>query len=72
VFHVLQHLLCLDLHNTNEYSVSKSTKVETPIHDNIRELVTWKSKENGVNIMNVLANPKGSVGHWNLNFWRLE
>jgi hypothetical protein len=23
-------------------------------------------------IMNVLANPKGSVGHWNLNFWRLE
>jgi hypothetical protein len=23
-------------------------------------------------IMNVLANPKGSVGRWNLNFWRLE
>jgi hypothetical protein len=23
-------------------------------------------------IMNVLANPKGSVEHWNLNFWRLE
>jgi hypothetical protein len=22
--------------------------------------------------MNVLANPKGSVGHWNLNFWRLS
>jgi hypothetical protein len=22
--------------------------------------------------MNVLANPKGSVGHWNLNFWKLE
>jgi hypothetical protein len=22
--------------------------------------------------MNVLANPKGSVGCWNLNFWRLE
>jgi hypothetical protein len=22
--------------------------------------------------MNVLANPKGSVGRWNLNFWRLE
>jgi hypothetical protein len=20
----------------------------------------------------VLANPKGSVGRWNLNFWRLE
>ena len=23
-------------------------------------------------IMNVLANPKGSVGRWNMNFWRLE
>jgi hypothetical protein len=23
-------------------------------------------------IMNVLANPKGSVGRWNLNFWRLQ
>ena len=23
-------------------------------------------------IMNVVANPKGSVGRWNLNFWRLE
>jgi hypothetical protein len=22
--------------------------------------------------MNVLANLKGSVGRWNLNFWRLE
>jgi hypothetical protein len=22
--------------------------------------------------MNVLANPKGSVGRWNLSFWRLE
>jgi hypothetical protein len=22
--------------------------------------------------MNVLANPKGSVGRWNLKFWRLE
>ena len=34
------------------------TKVETPIYDNIRELVTWECKEHGVNIMNVLANPK--------------
>ena len=25
------------------------TKVETPIHDNIRELVTWECKEHGVN-----------------------
>jgi hypothetical protein len=48
-------------------------KVETPIHDNIRELVTWECKEHGVTIiMNVLANPTGSVGRWNLNFWRLE
>jgi hypothetical protein len=47
-------------------------KVETSIHDIIRELVTWECKEHGVNIMNVLANPKGSVGRWNLNFWRLE
>ena len=50
----------------------KSTKVETPIHDRIRELITWECKEHGVNIMNVLANPKGSVGRWNRNFWRLE
>ena len=49
-------------------------KVETPIHDDsIRELVTWECKEHGVKIiMNVLANPKGSVGCWNLNFWRLQ
>jgi len=24
------------------------TKVETPIHDSIRELVTWECKEHGV------------------------
>jgi hypothetical protein len=24
------------------------TKVETPIHDNLRELVTWECKEHGV------------------------
>jgi hypothetical protein len=23
-------------------------------------------------VMNVLANPKGSVGRWNRNFWRLS
>jgi hypothetical protein len=34
------------------------SKVETPIHDSIRELITWECKEHGVNIMNVLANPK--------------
>jgi hypothetical protein len=27
---------------------SDGTKVETPIHDNIRELVTWERKEHGV------------------------
>jgi hypothetical protein len=47
-------------------------KVETPIHDSIRELITWECKEHGVNIMNVLPNPKGSVGRWILNFWRLQ
>jgi hypothetical protein len=40
-------------------------KVETPIHDSIRELVTWECKEHGVNIMGVLANPKGKC-------WALE
>jgi hypothetical protein len=40
-------------------------KVETPIHDSIRELVTWECKEHGVNIMNVLPNPKGKC-------WALE
>ena len=44
--------------------------VGTPIHDSIRELVTWECKEHGVK--SVLANPKGSVGCWNVNFWRLE
>jgi hypothetical protein len=43
-------------------------KVETPINDNIRELVTWECKEHWSEIMNVLANPKGSVGRWNLTF----
>jgi hypothetical protein len=47
-------------------------KVETPIHDSIRELITWECKEHGVHIMNVLANLKGSARRWNLNFWRLS
>jgi hypothetical protein len=25
-----------------------NTKVDTPIHDNIKELVTWECKEHGV------------------------
>jgi hypothetical protein len=52
--------------------VRDSGKAEPPIHDNIRELITWECKEHGVNIMKVVASPKGSVGHWNRNFWRLE
>jgi hypothetical protein len=28
--------------------IKEITKVETPIHDNIRELVTWECKEHGV------------------------
>jgi hypothetical protein len=40
-------------------------KVETPIHDSIRELITWECKEHGMNIMNVLPNPKGKC-------WALE
>jgi hypothetical protein len=30
-------------------------KVKTPIHDSIRELITWECKEHGVNIMNVVS-----------------
>jgi hypothetical protein len=54
------------------HNVVRIHKVETPVHDSIREMVTWECKEHGVNIMNVLAHPKGSVERWNLSFWRLE
>jgi hypothetical protein len=47
-------------------------EVETPVHHSIRESVSWECKIAWSEIMNVLANPKGSVGRWNLNFWRLE
>ena len=52
----------------------KVIKVETPIHDNIKELVTWECKLQRAwsEIINVLVNPKGSVGRWNMNFWMLE
>jgi len=46
--------------------------VETPIRDDIRELVTWECKEHGVKIMNVLANPKGKCWALESEFWRLE
>jgi predicted peroxiredoxin len=29
-------------------SATTSSRVETPIYDNIRELVTWQCKEHGV------------------------
>ena len=44
------------------------TKVETPIHDSIRELVTWGVQRAWSEIMNVLADPKGSARRWNLEF----
>jgi hypothetical protein len=47
------------------FAACRVFEVETPIHDSIRELVTWECKEHGVNIMNVLANPKGKC-------WALE
>jgi hypothetical protein len=42
------------VHNNNnkkkkKKKKKKKNKVETPIHDNIRELVTWECKEHGVN-----------------------
>ena len=59
-------LSCLNLDSLNVTWWAKfHTKVGTPIHDNIRELVTWECNEHGVNIMNVLANPKGKC-------WALE
>jgi hypothetical protein len=32
------------------YENRSLTKVETPIHDSIRELVTWECKEHGVKL----------------------
>jgi hypothetical protein len=48
--------------------------------NNPGDTYSWQYKGNGnmgvqrawSEIMNVLVNPKGSVGRWNLNFWRLE
>jgi hypothetical protein len=55
-------------------ATSAPHKVETPIHDSIRELVTWECKEHGMNIMNVLAHPKGKCWALESEFliWRLE
>jgi len=47
-------------------------KVETPIHDNIRGIGNLGVQRAWSEIMDMLANPKGSVGRWTLNFWRLE
>jgi hypothetical protein len=56
---------------SSKYDNHSNLKVETPIHDNIRELITWECKRAWSEIMNVLANPKGIVGRWDLNFWGL-
>ena len=49
------HWMGLELHlspsmirGTLSVAMRRSIKVETPIHDNIRELVTWECKEDGV------------------------
>ena len=70
----LLYMICcgikIDSH-INRVASMTCHKVETLINDSIRELVTWECKEQS-EIMNVLANLKGSVARWNLNFWRLE
>jgi hypothetical protein len=47
-----KNLLCWDIQVFSSLIKTKqlffSHKVETPIHDNIRELVTWECKEYGV------------------------
>ena len=48
-------------------------KVETPIHDNIyKGIGNMRVQKGWSEIMNVLANPKGSARRWNLKFWMLE
>jgi hypothetical protein len=41
---------CLDLEHHDEFPfhLGYTSKVETPIHDSTRELVTWECKEHGV------------------------
>jgi hypothetical protein len=42
---------CVDLHinlRSGRWLAREDVKVETPIHDSIRELVSWESKEHGV------------------------
>jgi hypothetical protein len=48
------------------------SKVETPIHEKNKGIGNLGVQRAWSEIMNVLANPKGSVGRWNLNFWRLQ
>jgi len=67
--------ICLNKEKVSRVSKRREqdTKVEKPIHDSIRESVTWECKEHAWSeIMNVLAKPKGTTGRWNLDFWRLE
>jgi hypothetical protein len=41
-------LECLVHYLVNHVTKETSYKVETPINDNIKELVTWECKEHGV------------------------
>jgi hypothetical protein len=50
-------------------SYGTDSKVETSIHDSIRDLGVQRAWSE---FMNVLANPKGSVGRWNMNFGGLS
>jgi hypothetical protein len=43
-------------------------KVETPIHVKYKGIGNLGVQRAWSEIMNVLANPKGSVGRWNMNF----
>jgi hypothetical protein len=48
--------------NEQPWILSSLSKVETPIHDSLRELHDLGVQRAWSEIMHVLANPKGSVG----------
>jgi hypothetical protein len=54
---------------SSAFLYKNKSKVETPIHDSIRELVTWECKEHGVKSRMCQQMRKEVLG---LNFWRLE
>ena len=55
-----------------QHSIVVITKVETQIHDKYKGIGNLGVQRAWSESMNVLANPKGNVGRWNMNFWRLE